>query len=153
AASEYRVMVACKSAETDQPVARFTSQLHWPAGTQGFVIAGVQSMYAGHVPKWLEERVCSPEVEAMSQAWLAAQQAEIASKQKEMEAFKATLPPPFHANKPIVAEGHAGDQILAAVSTQHIDLLIVGAGSASTMTRWLLGSTSTTLLNHAPCSV
>ena len=50
-------------------------------------------------------------------------------------------------------EGTAVDRILAQVSAQKVDLLIVGSRGLSTAQRLLLGSVSTALVTHAPCAV
>jgi nucleotide-binding universal stress UspA family protein len=148
-----QVLVACESVSEDGYLADIIKTLHWPAGTQGFAVSVVQSMFAGSVPTWLEERARSEEVEAMARAWVAEHEAEIKSKRAELAAFTASLPEPFRTTKPIVVEGHPADQILATIAEQKIDLVMMGSRTPSPMERFLVGSASQTVLNHAPCSV
>jgi nucleotide-binding universal stress UspA family protein len=42
---------------------------------------------------------------------------------------------------------------LETLSQKLVDLVVVGARKPSAMARWLLGSTSETILSHAHCSV
>lgn len=148
-----RVLVACKSANEDAYLVEVLNGFHWPAGTQGFTISVAPSMFAGQVPKWLEQRARSAEVEAMAQAWVAEHDAEIQNKREEMATFQCRLPEPFRGNEPIVVEGHAADQILATINHEKIDLVVLAARTPSSVARLLMGSTSETVLTHAPCSV
>lgn len=148
-----RVLLACESTASDAHLANVVKQLHWPSGTHGLTVSIVQSMFAGHVPKWLEDRARSEEVEAMARAWVAEHDAEIHTKRTEIASFNATLPEPFQKSTPIVVEGHPADQILSVIAAQHVDLVVMGARTTSTMSRLVLGSTSETVLSHAPCSV
>lgn len=147
-----RVLVACSSATVDADVAQTVNKITWPAGTQGQTISVVESMFAGHVPKWLEEQARSEEVEMMARAWAEEHQAELASKQAEITAYNGALPEAFHT-PPIVVEGHPAEKILDAASRQAIDLIALGSHTHSTVARFFLGSTSQAVLAHAPCSV
>lgn len=148
-----RVLVACESTTSDGGLADVINRLHWQTGSLGLTISVVQSMFAGHVPKWLEDRARSEEVEAMARAWVAEHDAEIRNKRTEMVTFNATLPEPFRISKPIVVEGHPAEQILSVIAAHQIDLVILGVHASSTVARFVLGSTSETVLSHAPCSV
>jgi nucleotide-binding universal stress UspA family protein len=147
-----RVLVACSSAAEDANVAQFINRIFWPVGTHGETIAVVQSMFAGHVPKWLEEQARSEEVEAMARAWVEDHQAELASKQAEMAAFNAQLPEPFRT-PPIVVEGHPAEGILGAANQHASDLIAIGSHTDSSVARFFLGSTSRAILAHAHTSV
>lgn len=148
-----QVLVAYESAKEDGHLASLTQSLHWPADAQGYTVSVVQSMFAGHVPEWLEERARSEEVEAMARAWVTEHELEIKTKRTEVAAFQVELPEAFRTAEPIVVEGHHADKILATIAEKQIDLVVMGAGTPSVMTRFFVGSTSQTVLNHAPCSV
>jgi nucleotide-binding universal stress UspA family protein len=89
----------------------------------------------------------------MARAWVAEHESEIKSKRAEVAAFDGILPEPWRPEPPIVVEGHAADQILATISEKKIDLVVMGAGTQSAVTRFFMGSTSQTVLNQSPCSV
>ncbi len=148
-----RVLIAFGSASDDGHLADVIKTFRWPAGTQGLTVSVVQSMFAGHVPVWLEERARSEEVEAMARAWVAEHTLEINNKRSEAAAFDDTLPEPWRPEQPMVVEGHPADQILATISEKKIDLVVTGAGRRSAVTRFFMGSTSRTVLNQASCSV
>jgi nucleotide-binding universal stress UspA family protein len=148
-----RVLLAFESTPEDGYLADVVKVFKWPPATQGYTISAVQSMFAGHVPKWLEERARSEEVDEMARVWVAEHEAEIKAKHAEIAAFDATLPEPFHAAEPIVIEGHPADKILATIHDRKIDLVILGARTPASVSKFLLGSTSQTILSHAPCSV
>ena len=148
-----RVLVTCESAAEDGYLASVVNAFNWPQGTEGFTIAVVQSMFAGQVPKWLEERARSEEVDAMARVWVAEHEAEIKSKRSEIASFDASLPEPFRPAEPIVVEGHPADKILVTVKERKIDLVILGARTPASVAKFLMGSTSSTVLSHAPCSV
>jgi nucleotide-binding universal stress UspA family protein len=149
----FKVLMAVEAAKDDALLADAVKQFTWPSNTIGLTMSVVQSMFAGHVPGWLEDRARSEEVEAMAQAWVKEHDAEIAAKREELAAFDATLPDCFRRETPIVVEGHPADRILETIGQRHIDLAIVGARKPSAISRWLLGSTSETVLTHADCSV
>ena len=149
----FKVLVGCGSADEDGFLAETLKAFHWPSDTEGLTISVVQSMFAGQVPKWLEERARSEEVETMAHAWVTEHEAEIEAKKLEISRFDANLPEPFRAAAPIVVEGHPAEKILAAIKEHKIDLAVIGARTRSSVTRRLLGSTPQTVLNHASCSV
>lgn len=52
-----------------------------------------------------------------------------------------------------VADGHPGAEILKAVDEGHFDLVVLGASHTTWAGNLLMGSVSTYVLHHAPCSV
>jgi nucleotide-binding universal stress UspA family protein len=148
-----RVLIAYESAIHDRHLADVVKSLRWPSETQGFTLTVVQSMFAGHVPIWLKEKARSEEVEAMAKAWVTEHEMEIEQKRAELSAFDALLATPFQANPPIVDEGHPAEKILATIAERKIDLVVMGAGKPSAVTRFFVGSTSQSVLSNAGCSV
>ncbi|NKB15950.1 MAG: universal stress protein [Sphingomonadales bacterium] len=70
-----------------------------------------------------------------------------------MAARRHELPRPFRRSEPLVAVGHPADQILRTIKSEDIDLVVLGARALRPFDRWLLGSTSETIVAHATCSV
>jgi nucleotide-binding universal stress UspA family protein len=147
-----QVLVACECSDADAQIGAALSKLHWPPEARGRSITVIESMYAGEVPNWLEVRTRSPEVEAMSQAWVREHEADKRLAHDKLLAFCRTLPPAFQ-HEPIVAEGHPAEQILAAIARQSADLVVLGARPQGTVSKWVLGSTSEKVLHQSPCSV
>lgn len=52
-----------------------------------------------------------------------------------------------------VAIGHPAEQIIAQAETSGADLIVLGHVGRGLMTRWLMGSISKQVVNHAPCAV
>jgi nucleotide-binding universal stress UspA family protein len=52
-----------------------------------------------------------------------------------------------------VGRGHAAEEILKEAEAGGYDLIVVGARGLRGLTRFLIGSTSTRLMQYAPCSV
>jgi nucleotide-binding universal stress UspA family protein len=132
--------------------AEIASLFTWPAGTTGRVIRVVESMLAGPLPAWLEQQARDADCEAMAQAWVQEHATEVQQQREEVTAYLQTLPAVFHGATPVVIEGHPADQILKAIKTEKIDIVIVGKTASGALKRMLVGSTSAQILNTAPCS-
>ena len=113
----------------------------------------IESLLAGAVPSWLEERARSADADAMAQAWVREHETEKQQKQEELSQYCQGLPECFRSAKTIVAEGHPAEQILHVLATERANLVIVGAHGLRAIERLLIGSTSERILSHAPCSV
>ena len=153
APSGLRVLLACENPELGRQSAEWLNRLTWPPGATGHTLTVVSSMFAGHVPDWLEQRARSPDVEAMVQAWSREHDDEIRTNVARMQDFTLSLPAPFRKAQPIVAEGEPATEILAAIAREKIDLVVVGAQRKRSVANAILGSTSEAVLNHAGCSV
>jgi nucleotide-binding universal stress UspA family protein len=148
-----RVLVACEGNETDEQLAGVLNQISWPGGTVARTVTVVESLFAGEVPRWLEHKARSPEVEAIAQAFEREFEADKEAIRERNRSFCARLPSAFTTSEPLVLEGHAAEQILSAIASERADLIVLGARGQNVLARWLLGSTSEKVLSHAPCSV
>ncbi len=148
-----RVLVACDLTQPGEHIARLLQKFTWPTGTVGRAIAVVPSLFAGEIPRWLQERTRGPEAEAMAQAWMAEHAADVEAERIALSGCCAKYPLPFQQAAPIVVEGYPADQILATIEGEDIDLVVLGARAIGPLSRLLLGSTSEAVLSHASCSV
>jgi nucleotide-binding universal stress UspA family protein len=146
-------VLACHHPASAKALATTLGSLHWPAGTEARVIGVTESMLAGPLPKWLENRVRDPDTAAVANAWKQEHDDEVKALGKVLTVFQATLPPPFQAHAAIVAEGNPGEKILDAAKKSGVDLIITGRTPTDAFSRWLLGSTSEAVLTHAHASV
>jgi nucleotide-binding universal stress UspA family protein len=55
--------------------------------------------------------------------------------------------------KKVPATGHPADEIIKVAQQQRVDLLVSGAKGLGAVARFFLGSVSTALVQHSPCSV
>ncbi|RCK77939.1 MAG: hypothetical protein OZSIB_1977 [Candidatus Ozemobacter sibiricus] len=54
---------------------------------------------------------------------------------------------------PTIRVGHPADQILRMAEEEQVDLIVMGHRGKNFVERWLMGSVSDRVLNHAPCAV
>lgn len=148
-----KVLVARETVQGVERAAQVLKHFTWPAGTQGKLVSVIQPMFAGKVPKWLEDQARSADVEAMSRVWVAEHEAGRNAKLAEMTNASAMLPQFFQTQPPLVLEGHPADSILETAAQESADLVVVGTRQRGGITRLLLGSTSEAVLSHATSSV
>ena len=146
-------VLACHHEASAAAVAATIGKLHWPESTQGHVIAVAESLLAGPLPAWLENRVRDPDTAAVAKAWEQEHADEVDKLAARLGVFQKTLPTAFHASKPIVVEGNPGDRTIAAAKADHDDLIVIGRTPTDAFTRWLLGSTSEAVLMHSHTNV
>lgn len=146
-------VLACHHTASAGALARSAAAIHWPADTVARVIGVTESMLAGPLPPWLENRVRDPDTAAVASAWKQEHDAEVAALGGRLAEFQKTLPDVFRRHAAIVAEGNPGERILEQAKKDGTDLIITGRTPADTLTRWLLGSTSEAVLTHAHASV
>ncbi|MBI2824473.1 MAG: universal stress protein [Planctomycetia bacterium] len=148
-----RVLLAWDGSPSSCAAATFAAGLHWPPDTRAVTLTVVESMLAGAVPAWLEERARSADADAMAQAWIKEHEADKQQKQAELTRFCQSLPGLFRSAAGIVSEGHAAEQILHTIAAERIDVVVLGAHGLGAIERLLIGSTSEKVMAHAPCSV
>jgi nucleotide-binding universal stress UspA family protein len=148
----WNVLVAVESQATGQKLAPILSGLSWPSSAKGRLMSVIEAMLAGEVPDWLEPQARSAETQAMADAWTSEHEADREAKRHELMNLARQLPPALRG-EPLVAEGHALDEILAAIDREKVNLVVVGARDKSMWERLVLGTISDAVLTHAPCSV
>ena len=146
-------VLACHHPASAAAVAKALGHVHWPAGTEGLVIGVAESLLAGPLPTWLENRVRDPDTAAVAQAWQREHDDEVTSLGGVLDAFAATLPPAFRSTKPLVSQGNPGDRIMVAAQDRGVDLVVIGRTPTDPLSRWLIGSTSEAVLGRSPASV
>lgn len=146
-------LLVCHHPASAAAVAKAVGHVHWPAGTQATVIGVAESMLAGPLPAWLENRVRDPDTAAVAKAWQAEHDAEVTALQGTLATFTATLPGALRAAQTAVAQGNPGERILERAAADGSDLVVLGRTPADALSRWLLGSTSEAVLTHARASV
>lgn len=148
-----RVLLASDGSELSKHAADVLQRFSWPTGTIGQTITVAESTVEGRVPQWLVEQLDSEQLAALGMGYFAADEQEQALLRRETKAWYGTLPAIFEGRDPLIIPGHAADQILKAIDTNHSDLVVLGARRQGVIRRLLLGSVSEQVLTHAPCSV
>ena len=149
----YHILLACETPERGRKPAQLLSGLIWPEGTTCCALTVISSIFAGHVPQWLEQQARSPDVEEMVRKWAREHEEEVRSNLAAIQGFVKDLPGVFSCTRPLVAEGEPAEQILSAVGREHADLVVIGAQHKRSAAATIFGSTSEAVLNHAGCSV
>jgi nucleotide-binding universal stress UspA family protein len=149
----YRMLLAMDFSDASQQAGAALHHAHWPANAEGYVMTVVEPYFASAIPDWLLKQARDPETEAMAANWAKEHEANKNQKRADLAAYAKTLPAAFANHEPIVAEGHAAEQILKTIAEKSIDLVIIGAQGKNAWQRLMIGSTSETLLAQAPCSV
>lgn len=148
-----RVLLACESPELGLPAAELLARFSWPAGSQCQALTVVFDLFGGRVPDWLQQQARSPDTESMVQVWAREHDEAMRGASARLQQFIQALPSGFPPCQPVVAEGDAASQILAAAAREPADLIVVGVHHKGFFNSVILGSTSEAVLNHAACSV
>ncbi len=147
------VLLAGDGSEVSHHASGILKAFSWPSGTTGHALTVLESTPEGKIPEWLVEQLTDEQLSALGMGSFARDEMEEARIRKEAAGWYGDLPAIFQGRDPLIAPGHVGDEILKAIDAHRIDLVVVGARRQGTLRRFLLGSTSEFVLNHAPCSV
>jgi nucleotide-binding universal stress UspA family protein len=148
-----RVLLASDGSDISQHASEILQGLSWPPGTIGQAITVLESSAEGQIPQWLADQLDDQQLASLGMGPFARDLEEEARVRRETEHWYGKLPAVFQGRDPLVVVGHVGDQILQAIDSNQIDLVVVGARRQGPVRRLLLGSTSEYVLSHAPCSV
>jgi nucleotide-binding universal stress UspA family protein len=149
----YQILLCCEKPDTARCPVELLSKLAWPGGTTCSVLTAITSVFAGHIPAWLEEQARSPDVEEMVRHWVREHEEEVRNNFAELRNCLKDFPGEFSRARPLVVEGEPVEQILAEIGRQHADLVVIGAKPGRSTAAKMFGSTSEAVLNHAGCSV
>ena len=110
------------------------------------------TIFAGHVPDWLQQQARSPDVEAIVQKWAREHDAEMQDNANKMKAFLESLPAPLSSAEIVVTEGEPTAAILTASNSGRHELVVIGTRRKWSTGSAILGRVSEAVLNHAECS-
>lgn len=151
ASSHFRVLVACDRTEASRSAHDLLARFPWPAETEGDVVSVFEPIM-GEVPQWLTDTLARETAGAKKDTFelFAADKMQA---HEELNHWCADLPEPLRKHEPELLSGNASRMLLERLDERPYDLVVVGARRHGTIARWILGSTSDAVLNHAPCSV
>ncbi len=153
AADGMRIVVACDSPENGRPAVEVLAKFTWPPGTTCRTLTVISSLLAGRVPPWLERKARSPDIEAMARNWVREHEEEARAQASRMQEFSRSVPPSVPMGDPLVVEGEPSEQILATISRDKSDLVVIGVKHKHPFAEAIFGSVSSAVLSHAACSV
>ncbi len=149
----HQILLCCENSKTARCPVELLSKLSWPGGTTCCALTVISSVFAGHIPLWLEQQARSPDVDEMVRHWVREHEEEVRNNFTELRNCLKDFPGEFSHARPLVVEGEPVEQILAEIGRQHADLVVVGARHGRSTAATIFGSTSEAVLNHAGCSV
>jgi nucleotide-binding universal stress UspA family protein len=147
------VLLASDGSTTSRHAGEILRRLTWPKLSTGMAITVVEPSDQQHLPDWLEERLDDQQLEQLGMGRFCCDAEHESRIRDEAVKWYGELPAIFAGNEPLVAAGHAAEEVLAAIVAHRIDLVVVGARRLGLIQRLLLGSTSSQVVAHAPCSV
>ncbi len=147
------VLLASDGSQTSRRATEVLQLFSWPPQTIGMAITVIEPEVQHHLPEWLEEQLDDQQLAALGMGRFCCDSNHEAHIRQEAAKWYGELPAIFAGREPLVAVGHAGQEVLSAVANLRIDLVVVGARRLGPIRRLLLGSTSSQVVAHAPCSV
>jgi nucleotide-binding universal stress UspA family protein len=152
-AAAQQILLCCENSTTARCPVELLSKLSWPGGTNCSVLTVISSVFAGHIPVWLEQQARSPDVDEMVRHWVHQHEEEVRDNFNELRNCLKDFPGQFAHARPQVVEGEPAERILAEIASQHADLVVIGARHGRSTAATIFGSTAEAVLNHAGCSV
>jgi len=149
----FRAIAAYAGPEMGGRIAALAEKLAWPADARGWVMTVVEPMFVAELPAWLKPVTRDADVAAMADAWRTEHEQQVEQVKQELRQFQQSMPACFQTTEPLIAEGRAGEKLIAALAERKADLAIVGSRGRGAVTRLLLGSTTDEVLARAPSSV
>jgi nucleotide-binding universal stress UspA family protein len=147
------VLLTSDGSEVSHHAATILKGLSWPSTATGHALTVLESTSEGKIPQWLVEQLTNEQLTALGMGDFARDEEEEARIRQGAAGWYGELPMIFQGHEPLVLPGHPGDQILKAIDAHSTELVVMGARRQGAFRRFLLGSTSEFVLNHAPCSV
>lgn len=139
-----KVLIAVDDQVFGEALAAFAGRHRWPAGSQFKVLHVVEPVLFDHggdvsYAPFLESTAgyAMDEAQQLVDFVAAKLQAQVGDTSIEQQ----------------VLEGHPAEQIIDTASAWGADMILVGSHGRRGMSRFILGSVSTAVLTHAPCSV
>ena len=148
-----RVLLASDGSALSHCASELLMRFSWPANTTGIALTVIEPETQHKLPQWLTEQLDEAQLAALGMGQFPASEQEQTFVQRGMEHWFGHLPKMFQSGSPIVVSGHAAEQILHAIDSNHIDIAVLGAHRLGPIQKMFLGSTSAHVVRQASCSV
>lgn len=148
-----RVLYAYDGSTGSSAALATAKQLSWPSDAQVVALTVVEALTAGEIPDWLMKKARDADAEAMASHWEREFEDDKRQARDQLADVMHKQAPPFAAAEIVCAAGHAAEQIIKLVAERNIDVVLLGSHGKGMLSRLLVGSTSSKVLNQAACSV
>lgn len=147
------IVLCCDRNDLSRQTREFLNQFTLPENCVGRLVHVTESPFVYGIPEWLEAEARVAESDPVAAAYLEEHNEELETWRQRVKQHCGELPKAFHANAPVILEGHPGERIVKYLDSEKIDLVVVGANVLYPLTRTLAGSTAEHVLTHASCAV
>jgi nucleotide-binding universal stress UspA family protein len=137
-----KILVAVDSSSHSQHALEFITRMRWPAGSRMIVMSVVQPV-AGIVASAYDPLPAPPELE----------QEHRASVHETVARAERLLRESGFATESRIADGDPRTALVETAKHERTNLIVVGSRGHSGVTKLMLGSVSSHVVTHAPCSV
>ncbi len=148
-----RVLYAFDGSTGSSAALATANQLSWPSGAQVIALTVVEALTAGEIPDWLMKKARDADAEAMASHWEREHEDDKRQARDQLAEVMRKQEPPFDAAEVVCAAGHAAEQIIKLAAERNVDVVVLGSHGKGMLSRLLIGSTSSKVLNQAGCSV
>ena len=137
-----KILIALDDSPHSDRALEFVTRMRWPAGSRVIVLAALQP-------------VATPM--AAGEAPLAVLSEHLDEQRQQLEALVAraegTLRESGFSTESLVVVGDPREVLVEVAQNERADVLVVGSRGRTGITKLMLGSVSSHVVTHAPCSV
>jgi len=137
-----KILVALDESPHSERALEFVTRMRWPAGSTIVVLCVAQPVPAGLMPTYEPQPLLHEIAEAQA-----------ARLQETVARARSALRESGLSTVGRVCAGDPREALIEAAEAERVDLLVVGSHGRAGLAKLMLGSVSSHVVTHAPCSV